>query len=70
LIQIYEFGQWEFYDLETDPDEKQNLYEDPEYQDEIATMKAELERLRTLYEDDTVTPAKSEQWRESYQPAQ
>ena len=46
LIQIYEFGEWEFYDLKVDPDERQNLYGDPDYQDEIATLKLELEQLR------------------------
>ena len=70
LMQIYEFGQWEFYDLETDPDEKTNQYSNPDYQDQVAMMKTELERLRVLYQDDTVTPARSTDWQEAYQPAQ
>ncbi|NBP80397.1 DUF4976 domain-containing protein, partial [bacterium] len=53
LMHFYQFDEWEFYDLETDPDELQNLYEDPNYADEIAAMKVELERLRTHYEDDS-----------------
>ena len=66
LMQIYEFGEWEFYDLETDPDELRNVYDDPEYQTEIATMKAELESLRVRYGDLTVTPLQTEEWRAKY----
>lgn len=68
LMQIYEFGEWEFYDLESDPDEKNNLYDDPNYQDEIAMMKAELESLRVRYGDNTVTGMKPKEWREKYRP--
>jgi len=53
LMHFYQFDEWEFYDLETDPDELQNLYEDPNYVEEIAAMKVELERLRAHYEDDS-----------------
>ena len=66
LIQIYEFGEWEFYDLQNDPDESKNVYDDPEYQDEISTMKSELERLRLLYGDHTVTGVKDQAWRDKY----
>ena len=66
LIQIYEFGEWEFYDLLEDPDELNNLYEDPAYQGQITMMKAELERLRVLYKDDTVTGLRDEGWREKF----
>ena len=53
LIHFYQFDEWEFYDLETDPDELQNRYEHADYADEIATMKVELERLRAEYQDDS-----------------
>ena len=53
LIHFYQFDEWEFYDLKTDPDELQNLYEQADYADEIATMKVELERLRAEYQDDS-----------------
>lgn len=69
LIQIYEFGEWEFYDLENDPDEKLNLYNDPEYQTQIAAHKQELESLRTRYGDNTVTGLRPAQWREKYRLA-
>ena len=66
LIQIYEFGEWEFYDLEKDPDESTNVYNDPAYQEQVATMKAELESLRVRYGDNTVTGMRDEAWRNQY----
>jgi len=66
LFHIYEFDEWEFYDLEKDPDELTNLYNDPDYQDEISTMKSELEKLRTAYGDNTVTGPKSKEWQQQY----
>ena len=47
---------WEFFDLQTDPQEVKNLIDDPAYQQEIAAMKAELQRLRAQYDDDTPKP--------------
>ena len=66
LIQIYEFGEWEFYDLLKDPDELNNVYDDPAYQQEVAMMKSELERLRVHYKDETVTGMRDESWRAKY----
>ncbi|MDG1872358.1 MAG: sulfatase [Mariniblastus sp.] len=66
LINIYEFGEFEFYDLEKDPDEKTNQYNNPAYQTEIATMKAELESLRNKFGDNTVLPMKPKEWRDKY----
>lgn len=37
---------WEFYDLETDPHEMNNLYQDPRYQGMIAEMKEQLRVIR------------------------
>ena len=66
LIQIYEFGEWEFYDLEKDPDEKTNQYNNPEYKTQIETLTAELESLRNKYGDDTVTGIRPKEWRDKY----
>ncbi len=66
LIQFYEFGEWEFYDLANDPDEKQNRYGDPEYEAEINRLKLELESLRQQVDDDTVGDLKPKAWREQY----
>ncbi len=66
LIQFYEFGEWEFYDLETDPDELNNVYEDGDYVEQVAMMKSELERLRIHYGDGSVSGLRPKEWRENY----
>lgn len=52
LISFYQFGVWEMYDLQEDPDELTNIYEtaDP---DLVAGMKEKLEALRLHYGDDS-----------------
>lgn len=49
----YDIDNWEFYDLKKDPQELNNLYNDPEYQDEIDNMKEKLEELIIQYNDTT-----------------
>ena len=44
-------SNWEFYDLQKDPKENHNAYNDPEYSEIIKEMKAEMERLRLEYKD-------------------
>ena len=55
LIHFYEpdVNEWEFYDLEKDPDELHSVYNDPEYAEAVAELKRELARLRKQYGDDT-----------------
>ena len=55
LVYFYTLDEWEFYDLETDPNEMQSQYANPDYAPQINEMRRELERLRALYrvpEDD------------------
>lgn len=42
---------WEFYDLHKDPKELHNAYNDMDYQEQISTMKIELQNLRQTYKD-------------------
>lgn len=42
---------WEFYDLEVDPNENTNAYNDPTYGKIIAEMKVELQKQREYYGD-------------------
>ncbi len=49
LIYFYTLDEWELYDLEKDPNELVSVYDDPEYADIVAELKAELERLRQHY---------------------
>ncbi len=47
----YNIDAWEFYDLQTDPHELSNRYDDPAYQKIIPQLKAQLEKLRKQYAD-------------------
>lgn len=49
LIHYYEAGQWELFDLEKDPQEMNNVYDDPDYAPAVAAMKRKLEALRKQY---------------------
>ena len=49
LIHFYDLDEWEFYDLEIDPHEMQNKYDNPEYTSIVDDLKKELLRLRKLY---------------------
>ena len=62
LMHFYEFDEWEFYDLENDPEELTNLYNNPEYAGIIKDVKGQLMNLRAYYDDNSVTPPKPEKW--------
>ena len=42
---------WELYDLQNDPYERFNLYDNPEHKETIANLKRRLEQLRRQYKD-------------------
>jgi arylsulfatase A-like enzyme len=55
LIHFYhDIDQWELYDLEKDPSEMNNLYEDDDYQDIIKDLKIRLQELRDIYKVPTI----------------
>lgn len=63
LIHFYQFGdEWEFYDLDTDPDETMNQYDNPYYAEEVAMMKEKLQELIKKYDDDSDMSEKPEEW--------
>ncbi len=66
LIHYYQFDEWEFYDLQTDPDELTNLYGKPEHSAAIAATRAELDRLREYYDDDSDSDVMPAQWQQKY----
>ena len=52
---------WEFYDLQSDPRENHNAYNDPQYAKIIRQMKEEMLKLRKdVKDEDTNTPKMKE----------
>jgi uncharacterized sulfatase len=50
LMHFYDdIDAWEFYDLETDPQELHNAIDDPAYAEEVSLMKSRLLELQRLY---------------------
>ncbi len=48
----YDIDVWELYDLQEDPDEMHNLYNLPEHESLIASLKERLHQLQAEYGDD------------------
>lgn len=52
LIEYYSENEyWEFFDLEADPNELRNAYDDPQYADLIKTMTSQLRATQVAYQD-------------------
>ncbi|WP_233164133.1 sulfatase family protein [Snuella sedimenti] len=47
----YDIDTWELYDLEKDPSEMHNVYDDPDYSNIRVNMHKKLEELRLKYKD-------------------
>ncbi len=47
----YDIDEWEMYDLQTDPQEMKNIYNDPAYSDVQKMLHGKLAELRTKYGD-------------------
>lgn len=60
LIHFPSLDEWEFYDLENDPNEMDSQYDNPEYASKIQQLKRELTRLKELYDapDELLLPSK------------
>ena len=65
LIRYYQFGEWELFDLQEDPDELHNLYGDPAYRDVVATLAEQLGALRAQYDDSTGGEAMPQEWQDA-----
>ena len=64
LMHFYQFDEWEFYDLRSDPDEYNNLYGNPEYKNRVNRMKRELKGLVDKYDDDSDMSVKPKSWQD------
>jgi hypothetical protein len=51
LIYYYQLGEWELFDLQTDPNEMHSVYDDPAYAAIVVELKARLRRLQSEYGD-------------------
>jgi len=70
LIHFYQFGEWEFYDLDADPQELRSQYDNPVYAREVAAMKKRLDELSTQYADDSDIAEMPAEWKvKGRQPA-
>lgn len=54
LINYYQLGEKELFDLETDPQEMKSVFNDPEYAAIQTQLENELERLKMSYQDNTI----------------
>lgn len=68
LIRFYQFDEWEFYDLQQDPEELTNQYNNPKYAMKIAGLKKQLDKLRESYKDDSDISVMPLEWRKKYRP--
>ena len=68
LMQFYEFGEWEFYDLAEDPDELTNQYNNAEYAEVIKAMKQKLTALVDQYQDNSDMKEMPADWKAKFRP--
>jgi arylsulfatase A-like enzyme len=54
LINYYELGEKEMFDLEADPMEMHSIYNDPEYAAIQTKLESELIELKSYYKDNTI----------------
>ena len=47
----YDVDEWELYDRLNDPNEMNNVYDDPAYADVVKELKVKLADLRVKYQD-------------------
>lgn len=62
LMHFYQFDEWEFCDLATDPDEQRNRHHDPAFAGLISECKQRLIAPQDHYEDDRDMSVKPESW--------
>ncbi len=59
LIHFYTTDEWELFDLETDPDEMQNQFLNPEYSDVVKALEERLKNERIALKDTVILEATS-----------
>lgn len=65
LIRYYQFGEWEMFDLQEDPDELNNVYADPDYREVAMELAERLGALRAHYGDTTGGELMPQEWQDA-----
>lgn len=52
LVHFPDYGEWELFDLEADPDQLTSVYDDPDYSGIRQDLKNKIDELQKKYEDD------------------
>ncbi len=66
LIRFYQFGEWELYDLDEDPDELRNVFDDPRYRTIGAELAVRLGQLQQQYGDEADMRTMPADWRAKF----
>jgi arylsulfatase A-like enzyme len=66
LIRFYQFGEWEFYDLQQDPEELVNEYANPAHANTISRLKSDLDAQRKEYRDESDVRVKPVEWQAQF----
>jgi arylsulfatase A-like enzyme len=66
LIHFYQFGEWEFYDLEADPLEMRNQFTNPVYSRQVAELRLRLDHLKTHYADESDISEMPAEWKAKF----
>jgi len=53
LVHYPDDDEWELFDLETDPEQLQSVYNEPEYTSIQQGLKSRIDELQSQYEDET-----------------
>jgi arylsulfatase A-like enzyme len=56
LVHYFEADEWDLFDLQKDPAQLRSVFADPAYAATVADLKAEIERLRKLYNETDPMP--------------
>ena len=66
LIHYYQFGLWELFDLQTDPDERVNLFGQEGCDELTRGLQKGLQGLRLEFGDEGGTELQSKEWQEKF----
>ena len=66
LIHYYQFDEWEFFDLNKDPLEKNNLHSDELQRETLDRLMEDMKSVRQFFQDNSEISIMAEEWRRIY----